>query len=436
MKDNSLPISVKAVLVRNNDGASSVLLLRNDRHEWELPGGRMHDNETPEECLFREVKEETGLTPMITSCIGNGILTIQPPSVPTARSVWIAAYGCRLPDNAHGQASITLSHEHSHAAWVKMSDIHTLADLPDTYKTLVIKWYRELSIRTRESAYTLPNRDRVTDEQLYLYDLQGFVVVRNALEAHRLEDLRKSVHNQFAVPGREGRALLDVSFDKSWGPCWPFLIDNPVILPLLTSICAGTPKLDHAFTVRSTFGNKQARLHHQGYGMKGNGLFHFVENHTIVSGLVGVIYSLYDNDDRSGGFCCIPGSHKANFQTPEQYYCVFENPLALFVRVRAGDAIVFNEATTHGTTLAADGGIRHAIMLKYTPGWMHYRQPASCACPDALPATLNHLHDAGERNVDPEVLSTRQMQMLMPAYSRRRPSVSLAENEARAPHAA
>jgi ADP-ribose pyrophosphatase YjhB (NUDIX family) len=50
------PVSVKGVVVR--DGR--VLLLHNERGEWELPGGRLEIGETPEQCVVREIAEETG----------------------------------------------------------------------------------------------------------------------------------------------------------------------------------------------------------------------------------------------------------------------------------------------------------------------------------------------------------------------------------------
>lgn len=306
-----------------------------------------------------------------------------------------------------------------------MNNLSHMTDIPDIYRNSILKWKRELDIRPFEPPSTVANPNEVTKGQLYLYDLMGFLVIRGALNPDQVKQLRESVGYQFARAGRENRDLLDVSFDAEWGQDWINLIDNPSLLPILLHIFNGKPKLDHAFTVRSTFGNKEGQLHHQGYDMRKDGFFHDVQDGRISNGLVGVIYSLYNNDDTSGGFCCVPGSHKTNFPTPAEYFNVFANPAAKFVPVRAGDALLFNEALTHGTTLPMEGGIRHAIMTKFTPGWMQYRLPVAHEIPAKTAGTINHEHDSGEANVDPNMLTARQKAILTPAYSRRRPTISV-----------
>jgi 8-oxo-dGTP diphosphatase len=134
----SLPISVKGVLFRRINGSAEVLFLRNDRNEWELPGGRPEAGETPEECLSREIREETGLVVGVDSCIHNGVLTILPPHVPSATDVLISAYGCHLENFADANYCIGLSDEHKAAAWIRVEDLAAMSDVPETYKAAVL----------------------------------------------------------------------------------------------------------------------------------------------------------------------------------------------------------------------------------------------------------------------------------------------------------
>ena len=51
-------ISVKGIVI-DDDGR--VLLCREDNGKWEMMGGGIDHGENPEECMYREIKEETGL---------------------------------------------------------------------------------------------------------------------------------------------------------------------------------------------------------------------------------------------------------------------------------------------------------------------------------------------------------------------------------------
>ena len=55
---DKFPISIKAIIIDDN----KVLCLKNERNEWDLPGGKIEFNEDIENCLIREIKEETNLS--------------------------------------------------------------------------------------------------------------------------------------------------------------------------------------------------------------------------------------------------------------------------------------------------------------------------------------------------------------------------------------
>jgi 8-oxo-dGTP pyrophosphatase MutT (NUDIX family) len=50
------PVSVKGVVFVGD----RVALLKNERQEWELPGGRQEAGEAPAACVVREIREELG----------------------------------------------------------------------------------------------------------------------------------------------------------------------------------------------------------------------------------------------------------------------------------------------------------------------------------------------------------------------------------------
>lgn len=61
--------AVKAIIAKDNKFLVIKQLLNNG-HVWELPGGRIEHNSTPEKCLKREVLEETGLVIEIKQLMG------------------------------------------------------------------------------------------------------------------------------------------------------------------------------------------------------------------------------------------------------------------------------------------------------------------------------------------------------------------------------
>lgn len=57
--DNFYRMSIKALITNNNNG--KLLLSKNIKGQWEIPGGGLDFGEMPVDCLERELKEEMGL---------------------------------------------------------------------------------------------------------------------------------------------------------------------------------------------------------------------------------------------------------------------------------------------------------------------------------------------------------------------------------------
>jgi 8-oxo-dGTP pyrophosphatase MutT (NUDIX family) len=145
MTKGKLPVSIKGVVLRGSNANPEVLLLRNEREEWELPGGRVEGSESPEECLAREFEEETGLLICVSSSIGSGVLTILPPHVRSAQDVWVSIYGCHVQPSAGPAPQIRISNEHQDSAWIRVHELPGMANVPDIYKASILEWTRKLA---------------------------------------------------------------------------------------------------------------------------------------------------------------------------------------------------------------------------------------------------------------------------------------------------
>ena len=120
------PVSVKGVVIRGD----KVVLLRNERDEWELPGGKLELTESPEQCLAREIEEELGLEIVPERILNSWNYTIVP-----GVSVVILAYGCL--ESSREEA--VLSDEHKELRWFPLAEIDALR-MPDGYKASIRSW--------------------------------------------------------------------------------------------------------------------------------------------------------------------------------------------------------------------------------------------------------------------------------------------------------
>jgi 8-oxo-dGTP pyrophosphatase MutT (NUDIX family) len=129
---HSFPVSVSLGAA---DLVGRVLLLENERMEWELPGGKLELGEDPPACLVREIGEEAGWR--VTAGL---VLDCWQYHIREGRDVVIVTHGCYV-------ASTTppvVSSEHKRAALLTRNEISHL-DMPGGYKRSIKTWFTLLT---------------------------------------------------------------------------------------------------------------------------------------------------------------------------------------------------------------------------------------------------------------------------------------------------
>lgn len=124
----AVPVSIKGVVLREDQ----VLLLRNERQEWELPGGKIELGESPEECLAREVEEETGWPIRVAEVLDTWMYHI----AQAKKDVFIVTYGCYLLS----EVPVQVSPEHKEARLFGREEMESLP-MPEGYKRSIRTWF-------------------------------------------------------------------------------------------------------------------------------------------------------------------------------------------------------------------------------------------------------------------------------------------------------
>src|SRR5215831_18215123 len=139
----SFPVSIKGVLLE----AGRVVLLENEREEWELPGGRLETGEDPKACLVREFAEELGVSVIVKAILDCCLYEVLP-----ARYVLIVTYGVERA----GAEALRLSAEHRRLGVFSLDELDGLP-MPEGYRRSVRAW-AAIAFAAEDSPARLPER--------------------------------------------------------------------------------------------------------------------------------------------------------------------------------------------------------------------------------------------------------------------------------------
>ncbi len=210
----------------------------------------------------------------------------------------------------------------------------------------------------------------MNDEERYLFDLWGYLVVKDVLGEAEITELnnligersQSELHKEDIDSQRFG-GFLELENDA-----FRNLLNHPRVMPYLKELIGDKFRLDHAYGIVMDKGNLGLNLH--GGGTPYDPCQYYVcRNGQMYNGLTVVSWALTDMLPGQGGFCCIPGSHKSNFICPPQFKPVTDHSECMVgVHQQAGDVAIFTEALTHGTLPWEAEHPRISILVKYCPG--------------------------------------------------------------------
>lgn len=222
----------------------------------------------------------------------------------------------------------------------------------------------------------------LSEEQSYLFDTFGYIVVPNVLSQNQVELLRSTLKH----PTEQFEPVAQTDNPLHWHPAWRDLLDLPALTPILEALVGNhafrsafleakgrapypTFRLDHINVhthVKNGFPGAQL---HGGWLNSGGSQFFRYHDGQFYNGLIAVSFELHDTFGNDGGFACIPGTHKSNVALPAHWRDLSQGVHESISRIaaRAGDAIVFTEALTHGTLPWTVDDPRETVFYKFSP---------------------------------------------------------------------
>jgi ectoine hydroxylase-related dioxygenase (phytanoyl-CoA dioxygenase family) len=219
----------------------------------------------------------------------------------------------------------------------------------------------------------------MTELERYLFDLQGYIVIENALNSEQIAVLKQIINQQIINQNQPEASRHRFDCLLNWGKPFRDLIDNPPITPYLAELLGQDFRLDHDYIhiIRQGEGPVGSSLHGGGTPYDPCQYYEFKQG-KMYNGLTAIAYELNDVNPSEGGFGCVPGSHKSNYSFPREWLNLEKpNNCVQTVSVKAGSAIIFTEALTHGTVPRKRNcnPSRTTIFYKYSPqniAWARY----------------------------------------------------------------
>jgi ectoine hydroxylase-related dioxygenase (phytanoyl-CoA dioxygenase family) len=231
----------------------------------------------------------------------------------------------------------------------------------------------------------------MTDEEKYLFDLQGYLHVPQVLEDNVVSQSNREIDDLLSMqvdqlPGHAEKhencsadsvngTDVEITNVAECGPLFETLIDHSKVMPYIREmINHHSLRMTHAYAIIRSKGDATP-LHRGRFPVAGQCRYRF-EGGRFYCQMIKVVYLLTDLREGDGGFSVIPGSHKSNL--PCVYFDKQTNrrdhpddvPVLIELTGRGGDAFMFTEDLTHGARTNRNGKQRRNLYYSYQPSYM------------------------------------------------------------------
>jgi hypothetical protein len=268
----------------------------------------------------------------------------------------------------------------------------------------------------------------ITDLEIYLFDLRGYLVLENALSFDEVTALNEGIDEILPLnPGQwygdvhaqDLKPELGLNLQQIYEAGEPFerLIDHPSWFEKVKYFVGGEGTFDYLhgpLFIDENFANVRGPggaigLHSGAHeGVKRTQFRYNVGR--FMCGQINILIALTDIGPGDGATMVVPGSHKSNFPHPEfekhrigGEVASVDNVIgAIEVHMKAGDALLFVDALSHGSARRVNPGDRRIVVYRYGPSWGNFRlgyQPSE--------ALLARLTPERRKIVHPQVLIPR-----------------------------
>ena len=243
----------------------------------------------------------------------------------------------------------------------------------------------------------------------YLFDLRGFLTLKQAVEPRLVADLNAALdafpplaydewHGNVHRFDNHGNAGMELQNIVEAGRPFEELIDHPSYIDHYRHYCGEEGTYVEGLFIDECF----ASIRRSGgyFSMHSGGNHGIVRNQfryigdRFRCGQVNMLLALTDIGPGDGGTLVIPGSHKSNLTHPgiEAAAKAGTNNQALIegaieIHLKKGDVLLFVDAICHGASERTNPGERRAVIYRYGPSWSNTRHGYRYS--DELLARLN-----------------------------------------------